>query len=258
MASEGGSSTRDWDARTYHRVSAPHQDWAAVLLDRLALRGDETVLDAGCGSGRVTLKLLDRLPHGRVIAVDGAPSMVAQARELLGEDARARVLQSDLVQLTLDESVDAVFSSAVFHWIPDHDALFARLFAALKPGGRIVAQCGGEGNIDAFRRRSDEVAAREPYAPFFAGWNGPWNYASAEQTAQRLERAGFTEIRTWLQPWDVTPPEPAEFLRSVCLHPHIERLPQELRNAFVADTIAAAGEPLVLDYVRLNIDARRP
>jgi trans-aconitate 2-methyltransferase len=250
------SSTADWDARTYHRVSAPHQDWAEVLFDRLALRGDETVLDAGCGSGRVTLKLADRVPHGRVIAVDGAPSMVAEARELLGD--RATVLQSDLVALELDEQVDAVFSSAVFHWIADHDALFARLHAALRPGGRIVAQCGGAGNITAFRTRADEVAAREPYAPYVGGWHGPWTYATAEETAERLERAGFTEVRTWLQPWDVTPPEPREFVRTVCLHPHAERLPDELRDAFVGDVLAVAGEPLVLDYVRLNIDARRP
>jgi trans-aconitate 2-methyltransferase len=250
------SSTRDWDARTYHRVSAPHQDWAEALFDRLALRGDETVLDAGCGSGRVTEKLLARLPRGHVVAVDGAPSMVAEARALLGD--RATVIQSDLVELELDEPVDAVFSSAVFHWIADHDALFARLFAALAPGGRIVAQCGGEGNIGAFRRQADVVAAREPYAEHLADWRGPWHYASAEATAERLERAGFTEIETWLQPWDVEPPEPATYLRTVCLHPHMERLPEDLRDPYIADVLAATGQPLQLDYVRLNIDARRP
>jgi trans-aconitate 2-methyltransferase len=251
------SSTPDWDARTYHRVSAPHQDWAELLFDRLALRGDETVLDAGCGSGRVTRKLLDRLPRGRVVAVDGAPSMVAEARAALG-DERATVIQSDLVELVLDEPVDAVFSSAVFHWIADHDALFARLHAALAPGGRIVAQCGGEGNIGTFRRQADEVAAREPYASYLARWTGPWNYASAEATAERLERAGFTEIETWLQPWDVTPPESATYLRTVCLHPHTERLPEHLRDAYIADVLAETGDPVLLDYVRLNIDARRP
>ncbi len=250
------SSTPDWDARTYHRVSAPHQDWAEQLLDRLELRGDETVLDAGCGSGRVTLKLLDRLPRGRVVAVDGAPSMVEQTRMLIGQ--RATVIQSDLVALALDDPVDAVFSSAVFHWIPDHDALFARLFAVMKPGARIVAQCGGQGNIHTFRSHSDAVAVREPYAEYFAGWQGPWHYASPEHTAMRLERAGFTEVSTWLQPWDVTPPEPEQFLRTVCLHPHVERLPAELQDPFIADVMTAAGEPLLLDYVRLNLDARRP
>lgn len=251
------SATPDWDARTYHRVSTPHQDWAAALLDRLALRDDETVLDAGCGSGRVTEKLLARVPRGRVIAVDGAPSMVQEARALLGD--RATVLQSDLLQLTLDEPVDAIFSSAVFHWIADHDTLFARLFAVLKPGGRIVAQCGGAGNIARFVEVAEAVGDREPYAPYLGGYRGEgtWQFATAEETAQRLERAGFTDVQTWLQPWDVTPPEPAAFVRSVCLHPHAERLPAELVDPYISDVLAEAGEPLVLDYVRLNIEARR-
>jgi trans-aconitate 2-methyltransferase len=181
--------------------------------------------------------------------------MVAQARELLGD--RATVIQSDLLSLELDEPVDAIFSSAVFHWIADHDALFARLLATLRPGGRLVAQCGGKGNIAAFRRHADVVAGRAPYAEHFAGWRGPWHYASAEETAQRLTRLGYADVRAWLQPWDVTPPEPAPFVRTVCLNRHIERLPAGLRDAYVADVLAAAGEPLVLDYVRLNIDARR-
>lgn len=247
---------RDWDARTYHRISVPHQEWAETVLDRLPLRGDETVLDAGCGSGRVTLKLLERLPAGRVIAVDGAPSMVAEARELLGE--RATVIQADLASLTLEEQVDAVFSSAVFHWIPDHDALFARLFAALAPGGRLVAQCGGEGNVAAFHAIADSVATRAPFSEHLAGWSGPWNFASPEETAERLRRAGFAAVRTWLEPWEVTPPEPEAFLRTVCLNPHMERLPGDLRERYLDEVVAAAGAPLVLDYVRLNIDARRP
>ncbi|HEU4973677.1 MAG TPA: methyltransferase domain-containing protein [Baekduia sp.] len=252
------SATPDWDARTYHRVSAPHQDWAEVLLDRLALRGDETVLDAGCGTGRVTEKLLARLPRGRVIAVDGAPSMVAEARRVLG--ARATVAQSDLLALELDAPVDAVFSSAVFHWIDDHDTLFARLHAALRPGGRLVAQCGGAGNIARFLAAAAAVGERAPYAEHLAGFSGTgtWRFATAEETADRLGRAGFTDVRTWLQPWDVTPPEPAAFVRSVCLHPHAERLPDDLVDPFIADVLAAAGDPLVLDYVRLNIEARRP
>jgi len=249
-------STRDFDARTYHRISTVHQEWAAELLDRLALRGDETVLDAGCGSGRVTAKLVDRLPDGHVIAVDGAPSMVAEARERLGD--RATVLAADLVALRLDTPVDAVFSSAVFHWIADHDALFARLFAALRPGGRMVAQCGGAGNIARFRAHADTVSAREPYAGHLAAFTGAWNYQDAESTAQRLRAAGFTDVRTWLQPWETTPPEPAAFVRTICLNPQLELLPASLHDAYVADVLAQAGEPLVLDYVRLNIQARRP
>jgi trans-aconitate 2-methyltransferase len=248
--------TRDWDAQTYDRVSGPQVAWAERVLERLPLHGDETVLDAGCGSGRVTRMLLERLPRGHVVAVDASPSMVERARAALGECAT--VLCQDLARLRLDEPVDAAFSNAVFHWVPDHDALFARLAEALRPGGRLVAQCGGRGNIDALRDVAREVAGREPYAPHLADWPEPWNYASPEETADRLERAGLEPERVWLEPWPVRPPEPASYLRSVCLGPYVERLPDALRDAYVADVRATAGEPLVLDYVRLNIDARRP
>jgi len=249
-------TARDWDAATYDRVSGPQVEWAERVLDRLPLRGDETVLDAGCGSGRVTRMLLDRLPDGHVVAVDSAPSMVEHAREALGE--RANVFQADLAELQLDEPVDAAFSNAVFHWVPDHARLFERMFAALRPGGRLIAQCGGEGNIARFHALADEVGAEEPFAPHLGGWKGVWNFAGAEETADRLRAAGFDPVATSLEPYPVTPDEPTEFLRSVCLGPHLARLPDELQDAFLAAVVERFEADPVLDYVRLNIDARRP
>jgi trans-aconitate 2-methyltransferase len=247
---------RDWDAATYDRVSDPQVAMAGPVLERLALAGDETVLDAGCGSGRVTRLLLDRLPLGRVIAVDAAPSMVAEARAALGE--RATVFQSDLQQLTVPEPVDAVFSNAVFHWVSDHDLLFERLCAALRPGGRLVAQCGGAGNVERFHALAREVALEQPYAEHLAGWQGPWNFATAERTRERLAAAGFADVRTWLEPWPVQPPEPVEYLRTVCLGHHLAALPETLRQSYANAVAERCGEPLELDYVRLNIDAKRP
>jgi trans-aconitate 2-methyltransferase len=246
--------SRDWDAATYDRVSDPQVAMAARVLDRLELDGDETVLDAGCGSGRVTELLLERLPHGRVIAVDGAASMVEHARERLGE--RALVLQSDLTALTLDEQVDAVFSNAVFHWIANHALLFERLFAALRPGGRLVAQCGGEGNIAEFHRVARAVAAQEPFARYLGAWKGPWNFAGAEETAERLKGAGFELVETWLEPYPVTPEDPPAYFTTVCLGPHLEQLPSALREPYVDAVYERAGGEL--DYVRLNMNARRP
>jgi trans-aconitate 2-methyltransferase len=246
--------SRAWDAATYDQVSNPQVAMAARVLDRLPLDGDETVLDAGCGSGRVTELLLERLPQGRVIAVDQAESMVEHARERLGE--RALVLQSDLTGLVLDEQVDAVFSNAVFHWVTNHPLLFERLFAALRPGGRLVAQCGGEGNIAEFHRVARAVAAREPFAPYLRGWRGPWNFAGAEETAERLGRAGFKGVETWLEPYPVTPDDPRAYFTAVCLGPHLEQLPKELRARYVDEVYERAGGEL--DYVRLNMNGRRP
>lgn len=245
--------SRDWDAAGYDRVSGPQVEWALRVLERLRLRGDETVLDAGCGSGRVTELLLERLPRGRVVAVDSAPSMVAHAREALDPE-RATVLEANLTELVLDERVDAAFSNAVFHLIADHDALFARLHAALRPGARLVAQCGGEGNVQRFHQAARAVASAEPYAPYLAGWRGPWNFAGAEATAARLERAGFVEVRTWLEPYPVIPPDPISFVRVVCLGPHLERLPEQLHDSYARAVLERSGSEL--DYVRLNIEAK--
>lgn len=247
------SGVREWDAATYQRISVPHEEWAEAVLGRLPLRGDEAVLDAGCGTGRVTRMLVERLPEGRVVAVDGSAAMIEKVREVLRPEDDAFV--ADLAELDLAAPVDAIVSSAVFHWIPDHDALFRRLRAVLRPGGRLAAQCGGEGNIEAFRRAGEAVAARAPYAAHFEDFGDLWFYAGAEETEARLRAAGFELVRCWLEPWQVTPPEPAEFTRTIMLSGHIDRLPVELHDRFVADVIAAAGEPLTLDYVRLNIEA---
>ncbi len=243
--------TREWDAATYHRVSEPQVAMAQQVLDRLDLEGDETVLDAGCGSGRTTAMLLERLPRGHVVAVDQSLAMVEHAREALPE--RATVFRADLTELVLDEPVDAVFSSAVFHWIADHERLFARLHAALRPGGRLVAQCGGEGNVARFHEAAAEVSGQEPYAEHLDGWRGPWNFAGPDETAERLEAAGFTEVETWLQPFPVAPDDPADYLRTVCLGYHLEQLPESLRDGFVHAVLARSGDEL--DYVRLNIQA---
>jgi trans-aconitate 2-methyltransferase len=244
---------REWDGNSYDRISATMEALGLAVLERLELAGDEVVVDAGCGSGRITEALLARLPRGRVIALDESASMVAAARRRLGPDADVCVM--DLLQLDLEEPVDAILSTATFHWIADHERLFARLRRALRPGGRLVAQCGGEGNIDVLRGKANEVLARDRYAEHFRDWRAPWNYAGAEQTRERLLAAGFATAECWLEPAPREPEEPREFLATIVLGPHVQQLPAALREPFMDDVLDELGEPVVVDYVRLNIDA---
>jgi trans-aconitate 2-methyltransferase len=249
--------TRAWDGRSYDRISGPMQELGLAVLARLQLRGDETVLDAGCGSGRITQALIERLPGGRVIAVDASASMVDAARARLS-DADVRqldLLDLDLRSLGLAAPLDAILSTATFHWIADHERLFERLHAALRVGGQLVAQCGGEGNIDQLRRHALDVCAREPYAALFADFSPPWNYAGPRETEARLLEAGFQQARCWLQPAPKTPDQPREFLQTIVLGPHVQHLPGELRDAFIDEVMAELRTPVVVDYVRLNIDA---
>jgi trans-aconitate 2-methyltransferase len=249
---------RQWDGASYDRVSGPQLQMGLAVLERLSLAGDERVLDAGCGSGRITEELLARLPRGRVIAVDQSGSMLEAAqRRLAGPIAAGRVelLQADLVDLELAEPADAILSTATFHWIADHERLFSRLRGALRPGGRLVAQCGGEGNISSLRGRARDLLVREPFAEHFAGWQPPWNYAGPEQTRARLLGAGFSEAESWLSDAPQRPEHPREFIAEVVFGPHVQRLPAELREQFLDELMAAVGEPVIVDYVRLNIDA---
>ena len=248
------STPRDWDAATYDRVADPQTRWGAAVLERLSLVGDETVLDAGCGSGRVTELLVERVPHGRVIALDASRAMVEEARRRLARfDGRVDFVVADLGRpfgLPDGKLVDAILSTATFHWVADHDALFRNLADVMRPGGRLVAQCGGAGNI---------ASIRAILATIGDGWLGEAHYETPEATTERLAAAGFTAIETWLQPEPTRfeSGEPLEtFLRTVILGGHVARLEEADRDAFVHHVASRLAEPVV-DYVRLNIVATR-
>lgn len=250
------SGPREWDAEAYDAVSDPQFGWGMEVLERIELRGDEHALDAGCGSGRVTEQLLERLPNGRMLAVDGSEAMIEKARERLG--ARASYLVVDLTELEVEERVDLVFSTATFHWILDHERLFERLHAALRPGGRLVAQCGGKGNVAQHAEAIEAVASRPEFAHHFGGVAAMWNFAGPEETEARLRGAGFAEARCWLEPKPVTPEDPLRFTMTATMVPQLASLPEELRLPFAEAVLEASPKPLTLDYVRLNIEARVP
>jgi trans-aconitate 2-methyltransferase len=247
---------REWAAPTYDRVADPMTRWGTLVLDRLALHGDETVLDVGCGTGRVTELLLERLPAGRVIANDLSTAMLAVAGERLAPyGERIRLLAGDVLELDPTAlggwaPVDALLSTATFHWVLDHDRLFGVLARLMAPGAPLVAQCGAAGNIDglmaAVRATGNDRA-------------GAWCYATPEQTERRLELAGFVDVEVWTHP-EPTRIEPRAdleaYLETVCLRTHVSSLPEADRAGFVAAVADAMPEP-VIDYVRLNIVARR-
>jgi trans-aconitate 2-methyltransferase len=240
--------TREWDAGSYDRLPIPMTGWGARVLDRLDLRGDEVVLDAGCGTGRVTGMLRDRLPSGEVIALDASAAMIEAARERLGDD-RINYVHHDLSHPLPIDAVDAVLSTATFHWVLDHDALFANLATVMRAGAPLVAQCGGRGNLATVVASSaalghDLLATKR--------------YASPDETEERLRAAGFTEIACWLtdEPTPLPPDDLEEYLATVVLGTEIAGMDPAQAEGFVHEVASALDEP-VLDYVRLNIDARR-
>jgi trans-aconitate methyltransferase len=258
--------TREWNATSYHKVSWPQTGWGQKVLARLELRGDEHAIDAGCGSGRLTGELAGRLPRGHVVALDRSWNMLQTARANLrpAYGPRVRFVQVSLPAMPFRASADLVFSTATFHWISDHDGLFAGIFQALRSGGRLHAQCGGGPNLASAHALAEAVMVGEPFAPYFRDWAGAWRFATDRETAARLESAGFVDVATSLEAAPTsfaTESDYREFVTTVIYHPHLARLPEALRPRFideVAGRAADQAEPFTLDYWRLNMQGTRP
>ena len=263
----GPREGREWNAGVYHRISNPQRDWGLSVLDRLPLRGDELILDVGCGTGRLTERLAARLPHGRVVCVDQSSNMLRTAEAHLSPRFGHQVVFAcaDGSRLPFSGVADGIFSTATFHWILDHDRLFVGLLKALKPGGRLVAQCGGGPNLQRLHDRCARLMRDPVFAPHFAAWTDPWEFADAGTTTRRLENAGFVDVRTAVYPSPVLQPDASaysEFVEHVICRPHLQHLEDPaLRTRFLArltDDAARDFPPFELDYWRLDLDARRP
>jgi len=254
---------REWDAAVYHRVSIPQRSWGLRVLERLVLRGGERVLDAGCGTGRVTLALAERVraAGGRTVAMDRSRDMARTARSTLSADVP--VAAADLLAMPFRRAFDVVFSTATLHWVLDQAALYRALAGVLVRGGRLHGQCGGEGNIERFKRRVQALCATPRFAARFAGWSEPWRFLAVADVERHLRAAGFTQVRAWLEL------EPTRFADLVSYREFIEHV---VLNAWMArfkgapaeaaafldalcDAAALDAEGFSLDYVRLNIEA---
>jgi trans-aconitate 2-methyltransferase len=240
---------REWDAPAYDTLNAPMNERGDDAVARLVLRGDETILDAGCGTGQVTATLLERLPRGRVVALDGSRQMLDAARERFAGDARVSFVHADLGEpLPLSgDRVDAIVSTSTFHWVRAHDALFRHLAAVLMPGGQLVVDCGGAGNIAAVLEALRELGHAEH----------PWTYAGVEETEGRLRAAGFDRFDVRLVPRTshFAPEELERFLTSVVLRTFVTELGPERGDALVRE-VAARLPAREIRWVRLEVEAR--
>jgi trans-aconitate 2-methyltransferase len=260
---------REWDSGAYDRLSDPQFGWGLKVLQKLqalplSSPGNGHFLDAGCGTGRVTAELLKAFPQSQVTAVDASANMVEEAgKRLAAFGQRVKVAQVDLLELSDENSFDVVLSTAVFHWIHDHDKLFQVLFRALRPGGILLAQCGGGPNLARIHGRAEQLMKLPEFAPYFKDWKRFWEYPGAEITAERLQHAGFLDVSTGLEPAPTQLPDETtfrSFTATVNMHPYLKRLPPELHDSFIGALAKQAAQddpPFVLDYWRLNMYGRR-
>ena len=261
----------DWDAAKYHRISDPQLAWGRVVAERLAAAAGEWILDVGCGTGRLTEEIA-RTPGITVVGLDRSASMLREARTRgLTPGTRGQTpvvglptyVLGDGADLPFAGTFDAIFSAATFHWIPDHDRLFRSLYTALRPGGRVIAQCGGARNLDRLYGRARALMRSTDYERYFSSWRDFNHFENVPDTEDRLARAGFKDVDVSLVASPVTferPEQFTEFVSAVCLRHHLDRLPIEGRDGFMCRMTEQAlqDDPsLTLDYWRLNIQARK-
>ena len=267
----------DWNAGRYHAISDPQLEWGRRVMQRLAPRPGERILDLGCGTARLTSILLEKMGQGHVVGLDRSEAMLREAAGLRAsrppmtplhdastDPSRLSFVRADGAALPFADAFDAVFSTAALHWMPNHDEVFASVYCALAAGGRFVSQCGGGPNLRMLRDRAEALIKTPAFSMHFDSWREPWEFADVPTTMMRLERAGFRSLDVSLEPALTTLPDRqayVEFVELICLRPHMQRLPPADRPAFVAalaDQAAVDPEPFTLDYWRLNIAARKP
>ncbi len=261
-------SETDWNAAAYDELSDPMFEWGMALLGTVRLKSDERVLDAGCGSGRLTEELLKQLPSGEVVALDFSPKMLEQARQrLAGFGGRVEFVHASLEEFKLAEKVDGIFSNAVFHWVADHAAMFRSLHRALRPGGWLVAQFGGVGNLAKTYARAHQAAEQGRFREFLKSSEDDPNFGphfeDPARTWERMEAAGFevseAKLHTVVPRFERRERYEA-FLETVVLRQPAMKLPEGLRREFVEEVSRQTWHEeggYSLDYVRLTVRAVR-
>jgi trans-aconitate 2-methyltransferase len=264
---DAGRLVAAWDGADYERHSAHQRQWGGDLVAELPLRGNERILDLGCGDGSLTRRLADRVPQGFVLGIDAAAGMLdaAQARTRVN----LRFEQADMATVAFDREFDLIFSNAALHWVDGHTALLERLHRALRPGGRLRAQLGGDGNCPALLRciRHQMGAGASPYAEALVGFRWPWFFPSAAEYDELLRASPFAEWRVGMEPKDrtfATAEALIGWMDNPCLIPFLQALPPDMRQPFrsgVVDAMLAqcrqADGTWLERFRRLNLWARR-
>ena len=261
------SATAEWNAADYAANSVVQQTWARELIAKLQLRGDEHVLDVGCGDGKVTAEIAHAIPRGAAIGIDASPQMIEFARAIFprSEFPNLKFHVMDARRIRFARQFDSVFSNAALHCVDDHRAFLRGAATCLRSGGRLVVSCGGKGNAhDVFVVLRPEMRLKR-WREFFRGMGKPYFFYSPEDYERWLPRFGFKTLGVKLSPKDAVYPGRdgfAAWLRTTWL-PYIQRVPENAREEFVTaatDRYVAKHPPdddgrVHVRMVRLEIDA---
>ncbi|MDM8516711.1 methyltransferase domain-containing protein [Desulfobacterales bacterium HSG16] len=257
-----------WDSSEYEKHSSAQYRWAKELIARLNLEGTESVLDVGCGDGKVTVAIADLLPKGNVVGVDNSKDMINLARKHL-PDSKYQNLDFSIMDatcITFENQFDVIFSNAALHWTKNHMGVLAGVKKSLKKSGRLLFQMGGRGNAeDIIDILHDDLQHRDQWKKFFKDFEFPYGFYGPEDYEPWLQQAGLKSIRCELIPKDMTQKGKeglAGWIRTTWL-PYTQKVPIDLREKFISELISTYIETFPLDsegfvhlgMVRLEVEA---
>lgn len=226
-----------WNANDYADHSGAQYQWAKELIERLGLKGNESLLDLGCGDGKVTAEIATNLKTGRVVGIDNSEEMIALAKDRFSFSAYPNLsfLKQDVRELSFYQEFDLVFSNAVLHWVLDHRPVLKGIYQALKPNGRVIVQMGGKGNATEVVSVVHELMEQDEWKGFFKNFSFPYGFYSPEEYKPWLKDAGFTVHAVKLKPIMMVHENEEKFkgwFRTTWL-PYIHRIPIELQDQFI-------------------------
>jgi trans-aconitate 2-methyltransferase len=187
----------DFDGEKYMAASHHQKEWGVKLIEELHLRGDERVIDLGCGDGVLTHLIAQRVDHGSVLGVDSSPSMIATAKKL--ERNNLKFVLMDIQDLNFRDEFDVFFSNSALHWVRDHDRLLDNVLNGLRDGGRVRFNFAGDGNCSNFFTVVREVMALPRFHPYFEAAPWPWFMPAPAEYEALVLRKGFTTYHTWTE-----------------------------------------------------------
>jgi len=250
-----------WQPQAYAVYSHGQTVWAKELIEKIGINGDESILDVGCGDGKIT-DYLSALTQGKVVGVDLNADMIAFAQATF---ERAIFMQMDAQKLEFEERFDIVFSNAALHWVSNHEAVVSGIYRALKPGGKAILQMGGYGNAHEIFDALESVVSE--FLEYFDGFVSPYTFCSDSTYEQLLENAGFSRYRAELIPKDMIHTDTVAFRGwlETTWFPYIQRIPEEMREVFIRRWMEAyitlhpldEGGRIHISMIRLEIKAEK-
>jgi trans-aconitate methyltransferase len=263
------SSKIIWDAEDYENNSSNQKQWADEIISKLNFKGNETILDIGCGDGKNTARIAREVAHGKVIGIDSSEKMLVLARERYLKDQYSNLefQYGDASRLNYFEEFDIAVSFACLHWVNDHLQVLNGIRNSLKIGGRTYLQFGGKGNAAPMFEIANDMMADNRWEDYFTDFKFPYSFYHPDEYLPWVEKAGLNIKRLELIPKTARQSNKKGlkgWVRTTWI-PYLERIPAELHDEFLdelTDKYLESYPPdengaITVPMMRLEVEAER-